>query len=68
MKTVSTLSREYPWGRTKPGESFFIPGLDTQQIIFEGLRAASYAGVSVKRTKAVPCIYKGLLGVMFKRP
>ena len=68
MKTVSTLSREYPWGRTKPGESFFIPGLDTQQIIFEGLRAAGQAGLTVRSTKAAPCIYKGLLGVMFKRP
>ena len=67
MKTVSTLLREYPWKRTQRKGSFFVPGLDTQQIIYEGLRAATYAGDSVKCARADPCIYKGLLGVMFKR-
>lgn len=67
MKTASTLSREYPWKRTKRGESFFVPSLNTQQTIFEGLRAAGQAGLTVSSTKATPCIYKGLLGVMFRQ-
>ena len=67
MKTASTPSHKYPWKRTQRGEYFFVPSLDTQQTIFEGLRAAGQAGLIVRSTQAVPCIYKGLLGVMFRR-
>ena len=66
MKTVSTLSREYPWGRTKHGESFFVPTLDVRQVEIEGAQAA--ARLNLRAIKATPCVYKGLLGVMFKRP
>lgn len=59
------LSDRYPWHRTRPGESFFVPCLDPMQVAWEGRKqAADYFGTPC--VKATPCIYKGLLGVMFK--
>lgn len=59
------LSDRYPWHRMQSGESFFVPCLDPGAVMLEGRQqAAAYFGNNC--VKAVPCIYKGLLGVMFR--
>lgn len=57
--------KKYPWQRTQPGESFFVPALDITQTILEGRQAAAQLelrGISYKAG-----VYNGILGVMFKR-
>jgi hypothetical protein len=54
----------YPWEKLKPGEGFFVPGLDVEKIKELGLRAS----VPYKyRTQAFVGIRKGLIGVWFYR-
>ena len=54
----------YPWATLKPGEGFFVPGLDVVKIKELGLRAS----VPYKyRTQAFIGIRKGLIGVWFYR-
>ena len=59
------LSKKYPWHRVQRGEFFFVPALDLQATEMAGLRVA--ARQELGNVKAYPCIYKGMLGVMFKR-
>ena len=56
---------DYPWAGTKFGESFFVPALDPQETLLHGLRSALMYGLSRGQVRAVICIYKGLMGVMF---
>lgn len=54
----------YPWHKLKPGEGFFVPGLDTSLVKELGLRSA----VSHKiRVVATIGIRDGLIGVWFYR-
>lgn len=57
---------KYPWHRTRAGESFFVPALDLQATMTEGMRAAKFCFGRVPRFQARPAVYKGMLGVMFK--
>ena len=54
----------FPWHRTRPGESFFVPCVDIEATRLLGRRVAAKQGVPARDT---PCIYQGVLGVMFKR-
>jgi hypothetical protein len=58
-------SQKYPWHRLQRGEYFFVPALDLPATELAGLRVAARQGLG--SVKAYPCIYKGMLGVMFKR-
>ncbi len=55
----------YRWATTKPGESFFVPSVDPPTTLLEGLRSAHTHGLSATNIRAAPCIYKGVMGVMF---
>lgn len=63
-----TKKNSYPWSRTGRGESFFVPALDVRKVVIEGRQAAVKQLGDRVRVKAVPCVYKGLLGVMFTKP
>lgn len=58
---------QYPWHKTAKGESFFVPSLDPKVTVIEGKQMAVIL-IGHMKIKAVPCLYKGLLGVMFTRP
>ncbi len=56
---------DFPWRRMRAGECFFIPCLDVKEVAVEGrVSAARYYGKDC--VKAIPCVYQGMLGVMFK--
>jgi hypothetical protein len=56
----------YPWHRLARGEGFFVPALDVERVIFEGMRAAlPYRFRDAPKYKIG--VYKGRLGVMFYR-
>lgn len=61
-----SLTDIYPWHRLKAGESFFVPALDIRTIEREGRQMAVHM-LGTSNVRATPCIYKGLLGVMFRR-
>ena len=56
---------KYPWRRTSIGRSFFVPSLDLPKTRIEGLQHAYRQGI--KRAEGTPCVYKGVLGVMFTK-
>jgi hypothetical protein len=58
-------SKKYPWHRMRRGEYFFVPALDLPATELAGLRVA--ARQNLAGVKAYQCVYKGMLGVMFKR-
>jgi hypothetical protein len=63
---MGPVSEKYPWHRTRAGESFFVPALDLQATMVEGLRVAkAFYGV-VPKASAQPAVFNGMLGVMFK--
>ena len=57
---------KYPWHRIQRGGSFFVPALDVNATVIEGKRMAVKV-LGTAAVKAVPCIYDGMLGVMFRR-
>ena len=65
--TTQPYSEKYPWHRTRAGESFFVPALDVNVTIREGMHAASLFYGSLAGIRVRPAIYNGLLGVMFKK-
>ncbi len=55
------------WRRYKEGESFFVPALDVWEVKRQVLRLGhEQLGVKHPLT-GTPCVYKGQLGVMFKK-
>lgn len=50
----------------RAGESFFVPALDLQATMKEGMRAAEAYFGCVPKARAQPAVFKGMLGVMFK--
>jgi hypothetical protein len=62
---MKTLAIRYPWSQLERGQGFFVPGLDTEKLKEEGLRAA----VSARRfdAKAYVGVVNGRLGVLFLR-
>lgn len=54
----------YPLADLKPGEAFFVPGLDVQKVKEGGMSAALQYRY---RMKAVVGIKEGRLGVLFVR-
>ena len=54
----------YPWAKLKPGEGFFVPGLDVEKVREMGLRAALPHRINAR---AVVGIRKNQLGVWFYR-
>jgi hypothetical protein len=54
----------YPWAKIKPGEGFFVPGLDVERVRELGLRAALPHRINAQ---AVVGIRKNQLGVWFYR-
>lgn len=54
----------FPWARLEPGQGFFIPCLDAEQVIALGLRDALLCDV---RGKATAGVRGGLIGVWFSR-
>lgn len=55
---------QYPWLKLKPGQSVFIPCLDIDRVIADGVRSARKAGLHIQ---AVPGVRDGKLGVQFTR-
>lgn len=62
---MTHLNPKYPWHRVQRGGSFFVPALDLAKVQLEGIQQASRQ--HIKRATGTPCIYNGVLGVMFKR-
>lgn len=56
---------DYPWQRLRAGESFFVPCIDHRKVMLEGRQWAS-ALIGSRSVSAIPCVYQGLWGVMFK--
>ena len=61
---MKSLLVRYPWSQLERGQGFFVPGLDTEKVKEEGLKAALTARVG---GKAFVGIVKGRLGVLFVR-
>ena len=59
------MKTNYPWTTLKPGESFFVPAIDTEKARELGLRSAVAQRL---RIKTVAVIKDGMLGVWFYRP
>lgn len=55
----------YPWKNLKPGEGFFVPGLDLVAIRMAGLKSALPYRYKVDATFGIK---DGLIGVRFSRP
>lgn len=55
----------FPWHRVKRGGYFFVPTLSVQQVVMQGQQQAYRRGIYGVR--CYPCIYKGMLGVMFRK-
>lgn len=56
---------DYPWERCRPGEMFFVPALDVERVEVEGLRLGHV--ITAVQCSARVVVYKGMLGVMFRR-
>lgn len=54
----------YPWKQLEKGQGFFVPCLDTEKTIQEGMKAALVARVM---GKALVGIKEKRLGVLFLR-
>ena len=54
----------YPWAKLKPGEGFFVPGLDVEKVRELGLRAALPHRI---QARAIIGIRKNQIGVWFYR-
>jgi hypothetical protein len=52
----------YPWAKLKPGEGFFVPGLDVEKVRELGLRAALPQRI---HARAIVGIKNHQLGVWF---
>lgn len=55
---------QFPWSKLEAGQAVFIPCLDTDRVIDEGIRSARKAGLHVS---AVPGVRDGKFGVLFTR-
>ena len=62
---MTHLNLKYTWHRVQRGGSFFVPALDTAKVQLEGVQQARRQHIT--RATGTPCIYNGVLGVMFKR-
>ena len=60
-----TPQDKFPWHRLRREEYFFVPAIDVQRIAIEG-RSAALASLGHLKVAATPCIYQGVLGVMFR--
>ena len=67
MTTQHLLSNTklFPWQSTKTGQGFFIPCLNTAEMMKVGLSAALRSRVF--NAKATPAVRGGLIGVWFYR-
>jgi hypothetical protein len=54
----------YPWAKLRPGEGFFVPGLDVERVRELGLRAALPHRI---QARAIVGIKNHQLGVWFYR-
>jgi hypothetical protein len=54
----------YPWEKLEPGDGFFVPGLNVEEIKERGLRAAVPQPFKVY---GIPGVKDGMLGVWFYR-
>lgn len=60
-----TLQVMYPWSQLKKGQGFFVPCLDTEAVIQDGLRKA--LAYRILNAKASVGVKNGLIGVWFSR-
>ena len=58
-----TLHINYPWQRLSKGQGFFVPCLDAEAVIRDGLRAA--LRFRITNAKATGGVKHGKLGVWF---
>lgn len=58
-----TLRINYPWQQLKKEQGFFVPCLDTEVVIRDGLRAA--LRFHITNAKATVGVSHGRLGVWF---
>lgn len=58
-----TLQVTYPWSQLKRGQGFFVPCLDTEAVIQDGLRKA--LAHRIFHAKASVGVKNGLIGVWF---
>jgi hypothetical protein len=58
------LKTVFPWAKLEPGQGFFVPCLDTEQVIALGLRDALSLRI---KANAIPGIRNGFMGVWFSR-
>ena len=61
---MKKLRINYPWAQLEKGQGFFVPCLDTEQVIALGLRDALSLRI---KANAIPGIRNGFMGVWFSR-
>jgi hypothetical protein len=61
-----SLTVRYPWTKVKRGQGFFVPCLDTEAAMEDGLKQAVFLHIFDARAKVG--IRGGLTGVWFYRP
>lgn len=59
------MPTRFPWEQLERGQGFFIPALDLDAMREAGLRAA--VPLKLKDARALPCIHRGLIGLLFFR-
>ena len=63
---LAKLRERFPWHRQRRGEAFFVPTLDLDETMREGLVIGRlHHGINAK-IKARYAIVDGLLGVLFR--
>ena len=62
MKSLTEII--YPWAKLKPGEGFFVPGLDVEKVRELGLRAAIPHRINAQ---AIAGVKGNRIGVWFYR-
>ena len=59
------MLKTYPWKELEKGQGFFVPALDLDVVQEAGLLAA--VQVRVLDARAMPCLFRGMFGVLFYR-
>jgi len=64
---TTKYSKAFPWPRIEKGQGFFVPCVNTAEVIRAGMNEALRH--RVLDAKAYPAVHKGLSGVwFFRRP
>jgi hypothetical protein len=68
QQRLEDLKERFPWHRQRPGESFFVPTLDPDETMRQGLVIGRAHHGQRAMLRAKFGIVQGTLGVLFTAP